>query len=189
MCMLANNNDIPAKKAILRKTILQKLKEFDGNEESLSIVAKLKERITNSEYNTLLSFYPLKSEPNIKPIFDETLYNKNGEKITIAFPYIEDNQMYFSKAIPSKKSKLGFIEPEHTPLSFDKAIILVPLLAFDKANNRLGRGGGFYDRFINKNKYRLCTIGIGYSISYIDALPIESFDISLDEVIIGKNLS
>lgn len=65
-------------------------------------------------------------------------------------------------------------------------VILVPLLAFDRNLNRLGWGGGFYDRTLAQLKQSTdhpIAIGIAYSAQQVDTLPTEVFDHPLDRVI------
>ena len=78
------------------------------------------------------------------------------------------------------------------PLSKKKVypdILLIPLVAYDQELNRLGYGGGFYDRYlssIEKNK-KIIKIGLGYSFQKINKLPINQYDKKLDYVITEKN--
>ena len=68
-------------------------------------------------------------------------------------------------------------------------ILLVPLVAYDRELNRLGYGGGFYDRYIlgtQKNK-KIIKIGLGFSFQKIDKLPINHYDKKLDYIITEKN--
>lgn len=60
-------------------------------------------------------------------------------------------------------------------------VVLVPALAFDQCNHRLGYGGGYYDRFLKEIPHAH-TIGVGFKEQLIPALPIESTDISLEKV-------
>ena len=68
-------------------------------------------------------------------------------------------------------------------------LVIVPAIAFDSACNRLGRGGGFYDRFLQRldrflqgKKLRATTIGVGFSEQICPKLPIEDHDTPLDVV-------
>lgn len=61
-------------------------------------------------------------------------------------------------------------------------VIIVPLLAFDKRLNRIGFGGGWYDRFLAKQVYAI-KIGLAYDIQQSDEIPIKAYDIPLDMVI------
>ena len=66
-------------------------------------------------------------------------------------------------------------------------LVLVPLVAFDLAGNRLGMGGGFYDRtFEFKKRFRHgkpVLIGLAHSIQQAKALPVNDFDVPLDYII------
>lgn len=62
--------------------------------------------------------------------------------------------------------------------------ILVPLLAFDNNNHRLGYGRGFYDRFLAQTPG--ITIGIAFAIQHVDNLPIEHHDRALNMVVTEK---
>ncbi len=65
---------------------------------------------------------------------------------------------------------------------FQYDLIIVPLLGFDETNNRLGRGGGWYDRFLSSQTHAL-KIGVGYSIQKVASIPTEPHDIALDKII------
>lgn len=59
--------------------------------------------------------------------------------------------------------------------------ILVPGVAFDRANNRLGRGRGYYDRLLGRTKaYKM---GICFAFQLLDAVPAEAHDIKMDKVV------
>ena len=69
-----------------------------------------------------------------------------------------------------------FIEPE---------ILIVPLVAFDRAGGRLGYGGGFYDRTLERLRSRRPTLAIGfaYAAQEAEGLPLEPTDQPLDMVV------
>ena len=95
-------------------------------------------------------YYPVNSEVDTKKImiFLEKL------KITISLPIIEDNfsmEFYEYKTTdPLNINKYGIPEP-FKKKKIKPNILIVPLVAFDQKLNRLGYGGGFYDRFLKKN--------------------------------------
>lgn len=165
-------------KSELRKTILEKLKNYpEKKEESKSIVSTLLELSVIINAKTILSFVPLSSEPDISKI---------NEDKRVLLPFIENNTMKFGRG-EKIKSKLGFWEIKNKKeIKYDKAVMLVPLLAFDEKNNRLGRGGGFYDRYIKENRERLYTIGVAFSVSKCKDIPLENHDERLDLIITGK---
>jgi 5-formyltetrahydrofolate cyclo-ligase len=88
---------------------------------------------------------------------------------------------------PLVSNRFGIPEPDVAPSSLlapaDMSLVLVPLLAFDATGNRLGTGGGFYDRSF---AFRLRTpapptlVGVGYAFQRVAELAAESWDVPLD---------
>ncbi len=62
-------------------------------------------------------------------------------------------------------------------------MVVVPGLAFDKAKNRLGRGKGYYDRFLRTLPERTAKVGIAFDFQIVDCLPVEEHDVPLDVII------
>ncbi|MBT7171811.1 MAG: 5-formyltetrahydrofolate cyclo-ligase [Phycisphaerales bacterium] len=63
-------------------------------------------------------------------------------------------------------------------------VVIVPAVGFDPSCNRLGRGGGFYDRFLQQAELHATTIGVGFSEQICPKLPIEPHDTPLDAVVV-----
>ncbi len=61
--------------------------------------------------------------------------------------------------------------------------VIVPGLAFDKRNNRVGRGGGFYDRFLWQFRSEIPKIGLAFSFQVVQEVPHESHDVPLDLIL------
>ena len=83
---------------------------------------------------------------------------------------------------------LGYqIPPEEAP-EVQPDVLLVPLLAFDRRGFRLGYGGGFYDRTLEKLRAlkKVTAIGVAYAGQEIDAVPYEEFDQRLDWIMTEK---
>ncbi len=68
---------------------------------------------------------------------------------------------------------------------FDPEIVVVPLVAFDRFGERLGYGGGFYDRTLEQLRTKRPTMAIGfaYSVQEAQALPLEPTDQPLDLIV------
>ena len=68
---------------------------------------------------------------------------------------------------------------------FDPEILIVPLVSFDRSGNRLGYGGGFYDRTLQRLRARRATLAIGFAFDAQEAdhLPLEATDQSLDMIV------
>ena len=76
----------------------------------------------------------------------------------------------------------NILEPQNEPYTGDFDLIIVPGVAFDRQGNRLGRGKGYYDRFLSQH-LEVKRIGICFDFQLVEAIPTEPFDIRMDEVI------
>ena len=85
---------------------------------------------------------------------------------------------------PLSINKYGIPEPTSEKI-MNPSILLVPLLAFDKNNNRIGYGGGFYDRYIKRNK-KIITIGLAYSVQKVNKIITNEHDMKLNYVVTNK---
>ena len=65
----------------------------------------------------------------------------------------------------------------------DVDLAIVPAVAFDKARNRLGRGGGYYDRFLKKFPVHIPTVGLAFDFQILNDLPHHKRDIAVSRVI------
>ena len=87
-------------------------------------------------------------------------------------------------------NKFGILEP----LKSNKivpAVILIPLLAYDKNKNRIGYGKGFYDKFLKKylrTFNKILTVGVAFSFQKYNNLPVNNNDVKLDFVITKKGI-
>ena len=116
-------------------------------------------------------------------------FKKKNFKISL--PVIKKNfKMDFynwSFSEPLKINKYGIPEPEAKILVYPD-ILLVPLVAFDKKLNRLGYGGGYYDRLIEKlsKKKKIIKIGLALSVQKINKIIINKYDQKLDYIVTNK---
>ena len=93
----------------------------------------------------------------------------------------------WSKNDPLIINKFGIPEPFTNKIIYPD-VLLVPLVAFDNKFNRLGYGGGFYDRYLKRIKKikNILTIGLAYSFQEVKSIPINNYDIKLDFIITEK---
>lgn len=166
-------------KRALRKETVRKLRAFPFREEEsgkiVSIILSLPEW---QEAETVLAFQPMRDEPDITPLLSDP---------RVLLPYIEGD-MLFSSSKVFHKTKLGFLEPEHTEAGYTSALMLVPLVGYNSTRHRLGRGGGYYDRYIKKNRGRLVLYGVALSPSFLPDFVPEAFDARLDAVITANGI-
>ena len=115
------------------------------------------------------------------------------KKIKISLPIVgKNNQMNFYEWLkndPLKINKYGIAEP----ISLKKIypdIIFVPLVAYDADLNRLGYGGGYYDRYLDKikNIKKVLKIGLAFSYQKLKKIPINIHDKKLDLIVTEKEI-
>jgi 5-formyltetrahydrofolate cyclo-ligase len=84
-----------------------------------------------------------------------------------------------------ERSGLGILAPAATVPQVDPDVLLVPLLAFDRAGFRLGYGAGFYDRTLERlrRSKSVTAIGIGFAGQEVDSVPRDQYDQPLDWLI------
>jgi 5-formyltetrahydrofolate cyclo-ligase len=175
-------------KSKLRKKILKVREKINKKNIQINfneIIKILKKEKINKKI--IGGYYPVNFE------IDDLLLLKKFEKskFNISLPVIKKNfQMDFCKWSFSeilKVNKYGIPEPETKNIVYPD-ILLVPLVAFDKNLNRLGYGGGYYDRLIKKlsKKKNIIKIGLAFSIQKIDKVPINVYDQKLDYIVTNK---
>lgn len=187
-----------------------KLKEqFNADKASLRIEYKAKRRLIeekskkdfkiaefllNSEIfgnaELVLCYASLKDEVETDYIIEQTL--KIGK--IVAVPKCTDNNgnMEFYRINSIDDTKIGLFgvrEPDTNICklveSFDKSILIVPGLAFDKKGYRLGYGKGYYDRFLEK--YTSNSIGLCYNALVVDKIPNDDYDRKVNFLITEDN--
>ncbi len=126
-------------------------------------------------------YFPINYEIDCLEILKKL--EKSGHKISL--PIIrKGNKMDFfewSFLEPLSIGKIGIPEPFSKKKMYPD-VLLVPLLAFNKQKFRLGYGGGYYDRYIQKilNIKKILTIGVAFSFQEVLKLPINKHDKKLD---------
>ena len=176
-------------KSIIRKKILKirKINSYKNLKINLNYIFKL---LKKQKINIKLigGYYPYNHE--IDTI--EILKKFEEKKFSISLPKIKkNNKMNFyqwSLKDPLFVNEYGIPEPTKKKILYPD-ILLVPLVAFDKNFNRVGYGGGFYDRYIKRISRikKIFTIGLAYSFQKVKKIPINKYDIKLDHIITEKN--
>ena len=69
------------------------------------------------------------------------------------------------------------------------ARVVVPGLAFDAHGHRLGRGGGYYDRFLGRLRRTAATVGLGFDVQITDEVPVNDGDVSVDIVVTDRRVT
>jgi len=146
-------------------------------------------KIDKLNLKSIGGYYPSNYEIDDLDILD--LLEKKNFKISL--PIVKKkNQMNFyswSRNDPLKINKFGIPEPVSTKV-FHPDILLVPLVGYDSYLNRLGYGGGYYDRYIEKIEKikKVIKIGLAFSFQKISSIPINQYDKKLDFIVTEKEI-
>jgi 5-formyltetrahydrofolate cyclo-ligase len=121
-----------------------------------------------------------------------------GQRRRFSVPVISAHQMWFAPLHAGRqmrKNNFGIAEPGNRGrvLTAELDIVLVPLVGFDDAGNRLGMGGGFYDRhfgFLRSRTHfrRPRLIGVAYEMQRLPKLPTDPWDIPLWAVVTDRGI-
>lgn len=175
-------------KAKIRERILGKLKnqkEEEGQRKSLLIKNKLF-RLSFFKKAKVVMFYMSKDgEVDTIPMIKEAI--EKGKKIVVPITLTNEKELAVS-LISGNDQELetgpwGIRQPRKSnlrPVDFKKIdLVVVPGLAFDRSKNRLGRGGGYYDKFLKKIPETTSTIGLAFDFQILDNLPISFHDVKV----------
>lgn len=171
----------------LRKEIRLLKKQYTESELkklSLPIVRKLLELSCIKEARTIMMYCSLPDEVYTLDAIRQL--KKEGKRIVL--PVVtSDTEMELHTYKDDEDLRLGsfnILEPcgETFKDYADIDVIIVPGMAFDDSNNRLGRGKGYYDRFLEKVKEKY-KIGICFPFQHLHTLPSNEHDIKMDIVI------
>jgi len=176
----------------LRKKMMVIRDSIDENirrKKDEKITSKLKELLIKKNINSILLYASYKSEVDTWRIFEFCKHNN----IKTAFPKVNVKEhkleIYWVESI--EDFSIGFNSIPEPKIKTkaelnDIDLILVPAVAFDESCNRIGYGGGYYDRLLPMRNGD--CIGLAYEEQIIDTLPVELHDIKVDLIITDKRV-
>ncbi|AQS42327.1 MAG: 5-formyltetrahydrofolate cyclo-ligase [Candidatus Tokpelaia hoelldobleri] len=185
---------MPQTKETLRQTALSRRDSLSANERAdiaqklVSYADQLFPHITDE---TVAAFWPIRSEIDPRPLM-ATLVQQGA---ALAIPAMTGaGQMVFrhyQQDMTLVATGLGTFSPPDRETAVTPTTILLPLAAFDDKGNRIGYGGGYYDRAIARchaqgAKPRL--VGLAFDCQQVAAIPAESHDIALDAIMTESGL-
>jgi 5-formyltetrahydrofolate cyclo-ligase len=193
---MKTDRDIELSKKKLRKRIISLRDSVSENlRDSRSRIIALKlfeiEYYKNAE--CILLFYSFGSEISTRSIIDNAL----SDSKRIMLPRIKDKNIIETYFIANPEKDLqsgyfGIMEPvperckKASPKEADLAII--PGVCFDRNLNRLGYGGGFYDRIIPELNKEVLKISLCFDMQVIENVPVSDYDMKIDMIITEKEI-
>ena len=168
----------------LRQLIRSRKLLHDSNDAAASIIDSLKQHPRLTQAQTVLLYSALPDEVPTQELIDHLV--EQGKMVLLP-RVVSDTDMELRKYTGQhdlQKGAYGIMEPAGE-LFTDYAAIdvaIVPGMAFDSAGHRLGRGKGYYDRFLSRvpNIYK---IGLCFSWQIVDSVPSDAHDVRMDMII------
>ncbi len=166
-------------KIALRHNAKEIRKTLDMEKISKILCEKLRENDYYKSAKHVMLFYPTKTEVTLLEILND---NKNfylprvfGKDLQVC-PYRLGDKLV--------RSSFGVLEPVCSHVNKDCLdLVIVPALMADKRGYRLGYGGGYYDRFLRGLNSKIYTITLIPECLLKETLPVDDFDIAVNEVI------
>lgn len=165
-----------------------KIKQEDHDFKSRKILSLIRQLTEFQETKTIMSFLNFSDEVNTTLLAGEILaYNKN-----LVLPRCASKGQLIAAKIHDlsadiEPGKWGIREPKIEglipidPKEID--LIFIPGAAFDLKGNRVGYGGGYYDRFLPQLRAGVPKIALAFSCQVLSEVPTESFDQKVDALI------
>ena len=170
----------------LRRAIREQ-KRAMTQEQIVTASERLGELFVNCEEyqkaTTIYGYLPYNQEVRTVPMLEQAI--RDGKRVAV--PKVYGDEMRFicmTDLTRVEKGYAGIPEPvDDGPVAEDPtALVLMPGLAFDPQGHRIGYGGGFYDKFLEKEPNHP-TLALCYDFQMLPKLETESHDIPVDWVI------
>ncbi|MBI3252480.1 MAG: 5-formyltetrahydrofolate cyclo-ligase [Candidatus Omnitrophica bacterium] len=178
-------------KKILRNKMTRRLAALGGRlreQKSRAIAEKLFGLEVFGSARTVCFYAATPREVDTHPMIDAALEAGKAVLVPLCDPKKGTLALYRIQSRKDlKKGAFGIWEPDPgkaAPAGAAEAdCVIVPGVAFDKAKNRLGRGKGYYDRFLSGLGPKVAKIGLAFSFQKVKNVPRADHDVPLDEII------
>lgn len=181
-------------KGILRKEYLKKRKDLDDkfiNQASTKINHKIMNHDIFKQAECILIYVPFNKEVNVIPLIEYSWAIGKGVLLPKTNTITKEMNPYLINSWDETEiGNYKIVEPNiigRTPFPLDKIdLVIMPGVIFDKKGNRLGYGGGYYDRFFNRIPIPPYRIAVAFEMQLIDSLPTSPHDVAMNEVVTEK---
>ena len=179
-------------KLTLRNSLRSQRRKLTANQQqqnAVQIANHLQSCQWFAKVQDIVLYLPIDGEIGMQPFIDMCWSASKN----ICLPVMSKNTMVFvsyTLGVALAKNQFGIPEPT-IKLSFPTEkldAIIVPIVAFDKQKRRLGRGGGYYDKVLDKINDSTLKIGVAHAVQEIDAVPTEPHDVSMDFIVTEKGI-
>lgn len=175
----------------VRRLVKERFKALsDGQKLSKSgaVIEQLRQFFAQRQISVAALFSPLRDEVQIGEFVEEMV--SKGDCRVVLPRVIDDGpnskmEFFDYRASSMQVGSYGILEPQSgEPCDVSEIdVMIVPGVAFGRDGSRLGRGKGFYDRYLSREGFRAECIGVCLDFQLFDTLPVEPHDRGMDCVI------
>lgn len=181
-------------KNLIRKEIKIKRDNLDKAKKK-DIDKRIRDKFLNSDaFNKskfIFIYVNMDSEIDTLNIINEAIQKGKRVAVPKVFPILKEMKALEIKSLLdlNESGAFGILEPKfsNNDVSHVVDLVILPGLAFDEDGNRIGYGGGFYDKFLSKYK-DLKKIALCYEFQILKNICKEEFDQKVDEIITEKRM-
>ncbi|MBZ4644854.1 MAG: 5-formyltetrahydrofolate cyclo-ligase [Clostridia bacterium] len=181
----------------LRNKYLKMRKNLQYEEvekKSKNIIQKLMDTAWYRQSSTIMSYIDFRNEVITRSFIKHAL--KDNKRIIVPITDMSSKTLILSelKDFDNElcQSSYGILEPKKEYVRVVSCnlldLVLVPGLAFDTSGYRIGYGGGYYDRLLQRLPQKTITIGLAFEFQIVDNIPVESFDRKVDFIITEERI-
>lgn len=181
----------------LRNKYLKMRKNLQYEEvekKSKNIIQKLMDTAWYRQSNTIMSYIDFRNEVITRSFIKHAL--KDNKRIIVPITDMSSKTLILSelKDFDNElcQSSYGILEPKKEYVRVVSCnlldLVLVPGLAFDTSGYRIGYGGGYYDRLLQRLPQKTITIGLAFEFQIVGNIPVESFDRKVDFIITEERI-
>lgn len=164
----------------IRSRILAKRKNVINREEREDRL--IDDYLMTSNASSVMLYYPTKDEVDVFPLVSYLL----AEGKDVILPRVEGTiivPVQITEETVYTRTEMGLIEPEGNIYLRDIDEVIVPAVAMTKSGDRVGYGGGFYDKFLSRRDCK--TTSLMFKEQIVRRIKTEEHDIKIDNVLIG----
>ncbi len=186
----SSGRDIKSVKSSIRKDIQDNRDSLDKSsrqEKSFLIAGRLMGLDKYRESSNLLAYYPFRSEIDTRMIIKDAL--GCGKEVALPRVGAKGLDLYYIKDLSKDLEPGSYDIMEPIPSRCRPAephkmdMVIVPGVGFDRKHNRLGYGGGFYDRLLAGIPRSVPRIALAFDLQVLDEIPVSGHDLKIDILI------
>ncbi|WP_018983201.1 5-formyltetrahydrofolate cyclo-ligase [Salinimonas chungwhensis] len=184
----------------LRQVLRQARRNLTGDQQqaaSQALLEQLSRQEAFVQAKRIAAYLANDGEPNLTPVINFCQQSGKAVSLPVLHPLTKKHLLFldYTATTPMRLNRFNIAEPELVCQAIRRLdehdVILMPLVGFDAAGNRLGMGGGFYDRTLayhSKAAKGPTLIGVAHSCQEVEQLPVAPWDVPCDMIVTPDNI-